>query len=77
METISNAVSAVTETATKAIWGEQPNNETGGSEPVSGVQGKGTSTEPYDAGNSGTTLRIVCLYSVSKLAHTFQWRIPR
>jgi hypothetical protein len=61
METITNAVSAVSATATKAIWGEQPSNETGGNEtggnePASGVQGKGTPTEPYDGGNAGTTL---------------------
>ena len=28
-------------------------NETAGSEPVSGLQGKGTVTEPFDQGNSG------------------------
>ncbi|KAJ4305937.1 hypothetical protein N0V90_001470 [Kalmusia sp. IMI 367209] len=50
METISNVVN----TASKAIWGEQPaaDNETAGTEPVSGVQGKGTATEPYDQGNA-------------------------
>ncbi|KAL1592625.1 hypothetical protein SLS60_011041 [Paraconiothyrium brasiliense] len=52
METISNVVNSVSQTATKAIWGEQQNNETAGNEPVSGVQGKGTATEPYDKGNS-------------------------
>ena len=53
METISNVVN----TATKAIWGEQATNtttanETGGNEPVSGLQGKGTVDEPYDQGNA-------------------------
>lgn len=50
METISNVVNTVSQTATKAIWGEQ--NETAGNEPVSGVQGKGTATDPFDKGNS-------------------------
>lgn len=56
METISNVVSSVSGTVTKAIYGEQPttSNETAGSEPVSGLQGKGTATDPYDQGNSGT-----------------------
>ncbi|CAI6332263.1 unnamed protein product [Periconia digitata] len=51
METISTVVN----TASKAIWGDQTAttaNETGGSEPVSGLQGKGTATEPYDQGNA-------------------------
>ncbi|KAL5421729.1 hypothetical protein PMIN06_003596 [Paraphaeosphaeria minitans] len=52
METISNVVNTVSATATKAIWGEPQNNETAGNEPVSGVQGKGTATEPFDGGNS-------------------------
>lgn len=29
-------------------------NETAGKEPVSGLEGKGTATEPFDLGNSGT-----------------------
>jgi len=29
------------------------NNETGGQEPISGVQGTGTIAEPYDQGNAG------------------------
>lgn len=56
METISNVVNTVSATATKAIWGEQQNNETAGNEPASGVQGKGTAIDPYDGGNSGTLL---------------------
>ena len=60
METISNVVNTVSGTVTKAIYGEQPtttDNETAGNEPVSGVQGKGTLTEPYDKGNSGTHIQ--------------------
>lgn len=55
METVSNVVNA----ASKAIWGEQNTaqnetvgNETAGNEPVSGLQGKGTATEPFDQGNA-------------------------
>ncbi|KAF2182054.1 hypothetical protein K469DRAFT_637513 [Zopfia rhizophila CBS 207.26] len=50
METISNAAS----TASKMIWGEQnpQTNETAGQEPISGHQGKGTATEPFDQGNA-------------------------
>lgn len=64
METISNVVNTVSGTVTKAIYGEQPatGNETAGNEPVSGVQGKGTLTEPYDKGNSGTYLRAIYRY---------------
>ncbi|KAF2502249.1 hypothetical protein BU16DRAFT_521016 [Lophium mytilinum] len=54
MEAISNVTSA----ASKLIWGEgeqaqerTATNETGGSEPVSGEQGKGTVSEPFDKGN--------------------------
>lgn len=53
METITNVVTI----ASKAIWGEQnphmaTGNETAGQEPVAGLQGKGTATEPYDQGNA-------------------------
>jgi hypothetical protein len=55
METVSNIAAA----ASKAIWGEQntttaaaAGNETAGNEPVSGLQGKGTATEPFDQGNA-------------------------
>jgi hypothetical protein len=51
METISNIASS----ASKAIWGEQAattqNNETAGTEPVSGLKGKGDLNEPFDKGN--------------------------
>lgn len=54
METITNVVNTVSGTVSKAIYGEQPanGNETAGNEPVSGVQGQGTATDPYDKGNS-------------------------
>ena len=51
MEAINNAAAA----ASRAIWGEQPSttqtNETSGTEPISGVQGKGDLNEPFDKGN--------------------------
>ncbi|KAF2817713.1 uncharacterized protein BDZ99DRAFT_457448 [Mytilinidion resinicola] len=55
METVNNVASA----ASKLIWGEgeqaqerTTTNETGGLEPLSGEQGKGTVSEPFDKGNS-------------------------
>jgi len=45
METINNIAGA----ASKAIWGEQKTDE-----PMSGKQGAGTTTEPYDMGNAET-----------------------
>ncbi|KAF2851759.1 hypothetical protein T440DRAFT_57520 [Plenodomus tracheiphilus IPT5] len=70
METITNIASTAANTASKLIYGEQPKdteattdvetktatNETGGKEPISGEQGKGTATEPYDQGNLATPL---------------------
>jgi hypothetical protein len=61
METITNAASAVTSTVSGLIYGQPAkegetttaNNETGGKEPLSGEQGKGTVNEPFDQGNSG------------------------
>ncbi|KAJ5312559.1 hypothetical protein PENANT_c007G04109 [Penicillium antarcticum] len=52
METVNKYVSA----ASNAIWGEDssssnPHNLQHGEEPISGVQGKGGATDPYDAGN--------------------------
>jgi hypothetical protein len=47
MESISNAAQA----ASKYIFGEDTNNS--GTEPISGETGKGTASEPYDAGNKG------------------------
>jgi hypothetical protein len=52
METVNRYVNA----ASTAIWGENgsssnPHNLQHGEEPISGVQGKGGVTDPYDAGN--------------------------
>ncbi|EPS32462.1 hypothetical protein PDE_07422 [Penicillium oxalicum 114-2] len=52
METVNKVVGA----ATAAIWGEgsssaQQQSTSHGDEPVSGVQGKGSPDDPYDAGN--------------------------
>ncbi|KAJ9203976.1 hypothetical protein DTO166G4_7033 [Paecilomyces variotii] len=55
METVNRAI----DTASQAIWGEnssqsqlqQQQQQQHGSEPLSGVSGKGTVTDPYDAGN--------------------------
>ncbi|KAK4169262.1 hypothetical protein QBC43DRAFT_59327 [Cladorrhinum sp. PSN259] len=56
METITHYASAATNAATKAIWGEQPNEQ----EPVNGRMGNVAAGEPYDAGNiesSSTALK--------------------
>jgi hypothetical protein len=59
METITNAATSVTTTVSNLIYGqptkenEAAHNETGGSEPLSGAQGKGTVDEPFDQGNAG------------------------
>lgn len=53
METVNKYVSA----ASTALWGDNnsPNAqqiaEQHGEEPISGVQGTGAPTDPYDAGN--------------------------
>ncbi|KAL1847028.1 hypothetical protein Plec18170_008800 [Paecilomyces lecythidis] len=54
METVNKVI----DSATQAIWGEnssqgqqQQQQQQHGSEPVSGVTGKGTKADPYDAGN--------------------------
>ncbi|KAJ9293364.1 hypothetical protein DTO271G3_7860 [Paecilomyces variotii] len=55
METVNRAI----DTASQAIWGEnssqsqlqQQQQQQHGSEPLSGESGKGTVTDPYDAGN--------------------------
>ena len=53
METITNAASTVTSTVSSLIYGQPAKeNETGGKEPLSGEQGKGTVSEPFDQGNS-------------------------
>lgn len=52
METVTNIANTATTAASKMIWGDKTaENETGGQEPVSGVEGKGTIDEPYDQGN--------------------------
>lgn len=50
METVSRVIN----TASNAIWGEGSRQQTTGQEhdePISGVQGAGGATDPYDAGN--------------------------
>ncbi|KAJ5479453.1 hypothetical protein N7530_004962 [Penicillium desertorum] len=49
METVNRYVSAVS----NVIWGENgsPHAQQHGEEPISGVQGKGQATDPYDGGN--------------------------
>ncbi|KAJ6184289.1 hypothetical protein N7519_005590 [Penicillium mononematosum] len=49
METVNRYVSA----ASNVIWGENssPHAQQHGEEPISGVQGKGQATDPYDGGN--------------------------
>jgi hypothetical protein len=59
METITNLASTAATTASKLIYGDNTTatttqNETAGKEPISGEQGKGTATEPFDKGNEGT-----------------------
>jgi hypothetical protein len=63
METITNLANTAVGTASKLIYGDQTtkteeavdatkHNETAGKEPVSGVEGKGTATQPFDQGNA-------------------------
>ena len=56
MDTVTNIANTASTTASKMIWGDKAteHNETGGQEPISGQQGKGTIDEPYDQGNKGT-----------------------
>ncbi|KAL7778057.1 hypothetical protein CFE70_004731 [Pyrenophora teres f. teres 0-1] len=66
METITNLASNAASTASKLIYGDQTkadetvdqtkNNETAGKEPISGEQGMGTATQPFDQGNAATPL---------------------
>ncbi len=53
METVNNIASA----ASKAIWGDSTkdtaDNETQGTEPISGQTGDVSAGEPYDKGNEG------------------------
>ncbi|KAF1939723.1 hypothetical protein EJ02DRAFT_424628 [Clathrospora elynae] len=68
MEAITNLATSAATTASKLIYGEPKaddaveqtkNNETGGKEPISGEQGKGTTIEPFDQGNAATPLETV------------------
>jgi len=61
METISNLATTAATTASKLIYGEQPaaTNETAAKEPLSGEQGKGTPTDPFDHGNLGRPIVFV------------------
>jgi len=53
METITNAATSVTTSVSNLIYGQPAkDNETAGSEPISGAQGKGTVNEPFDQGNT-------------------------
>ena len=49
METVNKYVTA----ASTVIWGENdsPQSQQHGEEPMSGVQGEGRATDPYDGGN--------------------------
>lgn len=48
MDTVNRAL----DSASHAIWGEtHPEHQQHGEEPLSGVQGQGSATDPYDAGN--------------------------
>ncbi|KAF2103489.1 hypothetical protein NA57DRAFT_53008 [Rhizodiscina lignyota] len=49
MESITNVASNAANTASKLIWGEGKTES--GQEPVSGQQGPGSKTEPFDQGN--------------------------
>lgn len=75
METITNAASAAATTVSSLIYGQPAkntettstttdNNETVGKEPVSGEQGKGTVTEPFDKGNAGESCQHCTLRAV-------------
>jgi hypothetical protein len=70
METITNLANTAATTASKLIYGEPKaeeaadqtkNNETAGKEPISGEQGQGTVTQPFDQGNLGETPRALVL----------------
>jgi hypothetical protein len=52
MEVVTNLSNA----ATKTIWGDN-NAQASGKEPVSGKQGAGTATDPYDKGNEESKSR--------------------
>ncbi|KAF2203237.1 hypothetical protein GQ43DRAFT_430076 [Delitschia confertaspora ATCC 74209] len=74
MDTASNIASAAANTASKIIWGdknqETQRNETGGQEPISGQQGKGTIDEPYDQGNKASPTDDPTSLSSNTASHT-------
>jgi hypothetical protein len=71
METAKNLVNA----ASNMVFGEsQTQNQTAGEEPLSGQQGKGTASEPYDAGNASGmpfTYPTIQAFAVTVLANAF------
>ena len=60
METVTGAVQA----AEKALLGDKSQS---GEEPVSGVKGEGTASDPYDAGNASGMSRIFPLFPMFTL----------
>lgn len=78
METITNIASTATSTVSNLIYGDQSknnetaNNETGGKEPISGEEGKGTATEPFDKGNAGqpSFFSTCCTTSTDRITAT-------
>lgn len=63
METVNRAL----DSASHTIWGEthpqhQQQQQQHGEEPLSGVQGQGKPTDPYDGGNrDGTSIPVTAL----------------
>ena len=47
----TESVNKIIDSGKKAIWGEETPQIAHGEEPVSGIRGQGTATDPYDAGN--------------------------
>ena len=75
METITNIASTAATTASKLIYGDTTTttttqNETAGKEPISGAQGKGTATEPFDKGNSEDATAAATSLSDAKIEPT-------
>lgn len=68
METVNKYVNA----ASTVIWGENssPQAQQHGEEPLSGVQGQGSATDPYDGGNRDGKYNIsICLYKPNFTVH--------
>jgi hypothetical protein len=75
METITNLASTAATTASKLIYGDNTTatttqNETAGKEPISGEQGKGTATEPFDKGNEEDATAATTSLSDAKIEPT-------